>query len=341
MTEELETPKVFEELLIDGDLLIFSSCAAIEYGKEAKDINFSQIANNIDARIMNMKRRLGAKRVRVFLSGADNFRFVVQPDYKANRKDAWKPYNLPNAQAYVTTMYDAELKDGLEADDLLCMAQKDDDSTVIATIDKDIPQYHGWHYSWETQHRGERLYKVVGEGELNIELRGKQKKKEVKGNGQRFFFWQLLTGDPTDGIMGCGKRATKVFKSGKNIGKQYQSRDGVGAIAAYDLLKFAITPAKCLKIVMAQYRKRFGDEWETQLLMNGRCLYMVNEQQGDQVQLWHWMSVLRTLDDAAEFANLRNITITAEKMLKVRDNKMNGSWFGLTSQTIEPLKMEG
>ena len=337
----VKTPKAFDELLLDGDLLIFSSCAALEYGNDVEDVSFSKIANNIDARIMNMKRRLGAKKVRVFLSGKDNFRFVIQPDYKANRDGAWRPYNLENAQAYVKTMYDAEWRNGLEADDLVAIHQKDDNSTVIATIDKDIPQVHGWHYRWETQHRGEALFKVTGEGDLRIELRGKQKKKEVKGDGQRFFFWQMLTGDPTDGIMGCGARVTKVFKSGKKAGQKYQSREGLGPIAAYDLLKFAISPAKCLDIVIRQYKKQFGTKWSEQLLMNGRCLYMVNQKIGSQVQLWHWTSVLKTVEDIEEFIKLTGTKACAEKIAAMRDIKMHHSWFGLESQKLESLKMEG
>ena len=283
----------YNELLIDGDLLIFSTCAAIEYGKEPSECNFDDIARTIDSRIVGMKRRLNAKSVRVFLSGKDNFRFVCHPGYKSNRANAWRPYNLPNAQGYVRSVYDAETVDGLEADDLVCMYQKMDGSTIIATIDKDIPQVRGMHFRWETQHRGEKIFKVEGHGELACNVKvsesGKEK-KEVKGNGVRFFCWQLLVGDPTDGIIGCGIQVDKVYKTGKKAGIAYQAREGVGAVAAYELLKHAISYPKCMGIVIAQYKQRFGDEWEKYLLMYGRCLFMVNKRVGDKVQLWHFDS---------------------------------------------------
>jgi 5'-3' exonuclease len=279
----------YEELLIDGDLLVFSSCAAIEYGREAEEYDFAQIANNIEGRIMAMKKRLKARKVRIFFSSKDNFRYVVLPEYKANRKGAYIPENLANAKAHVMTVFQGEMEPGLEADDLLAINQKTDGTTIIATIDKDIPQVRGMHYRWETQHKGEEIFEVTGMGKLIKEVKGS--KTKITGNGIRFFCYQLLIGDPTDGIIGCGEMIEKVYKSGVKAGQAYVAREGIGPVKAYELLEHAITYPKLMGIVQHEYKKRFGDAWEEKLLQYGRCLFMTNRLNDDgSFQLWHFKS---------------------------------------------------
>ena len=281
----------FEELLIDGDLLVFSSCAAVEYGRTADEYSFGEIAQNIEGRIRAMQKRLRAKTVRIFFSSKDNFRYVIMPEYKSNRKDAWLPPSLEDAKAHTMALFHGEMEPGLEADDLLAMAQKADGSTIIATIDKDIPQVNGMHYRWETQHAGEKLFEVGGHGELKLEVKLKdgKKKSKVSGNGVRFFCYQLLIGDPTDGVMGCGKLEHMVYKTGAKAGQTYSKRVGVGPVEAYELLEHAITYPRAMAIVMAQYQHVFGDEWEEKLLANGRCLFMTRQKNAaGQFQLWHF-----------------------------------------------------
>lgn len=281
----------FEELLIDGDLLVFSSCAAVEYGRTADEYSFAEITQNIEGRIRAMQKRLRAKTVRIFFSAKDNFRYVVMPEYKSNRKDAWLPPSLEDAKAHTMALFHGEMEPGLEADDLLAIAQKADGSTIIATIDKDIPQVNGMHYRWETQHAGEKLFEVGGHGELKLEVKLKdgKKKSKVHGNGVRFFCYQLLIGDPTDGVMGCGKLETMVYKTGAKAGQTYSKRVGVGPVEAYELLEHAITYPRAMAIVMAQYQHVFGDEWEEKLLANGRCLFMTRKRNPDgKFQLWHF-----------------------------------------------------
>lgn len=277
----------YEELLIDGDLLVFSSCAAVEYGKDPSEFTLEEILRNIEGRIITMQQRLKARKVRIFFTAKDNFRYVIDPMYKANRDGAWIPISLQDAKAHITAMYHGEMEAGLEADDLLAMNQKTDGSTIIATIDKDIPQCRGPHYRWETQHQPEATFIVSGHGELNLTKKGN--KSKVTGNGPRFFCYQLLIGDPTDGVMGCGQLVNKVYKTGVKAGQPYTQRDGIGPVEAYHLLEHAITYSRCMDIVRAQYRHRFGDAWQEELLKAGRCLYMVQKKNFlGQFQLWHY-----------------------------------------------------
>lgn len=277
----------YEELLIDGDLLVFSSCAAVEYGKDVQEFTLQEILTNIEGRIQAMKRRVKARKVRIFFTADDNFRYKIMDEYKANRVGAWLPSSLKDAKSHITVMYNGEMAPGLEADDLLAVNQKTDGSTIIATIDKDIPQVRGHHYRWETQHKGEKIFVVEGYGSLTKTIHNK--KTKIEGNGTRFFCYQLLIGDPTDGIMGCGKLVDSVYKTGAKAGESYTKREGVGPVGAFDLLEHAITYQRCMEIVIAQYQHCFGDKWEEMLVKNGRCLFMVNKvnEQG-QFQLWHF-----------------------------------------------------
>jgi len=275
----------YEELLIDGDLLVFSSCAAVEYGRDPSEYHVSQIFQNIESRILAMKRRLKARKVRVFFSAKDNFRYVVLPEYKANRVGAYVPDSLEVAKAHTSAMFDGEMESGLEADDLLAMYQKTDGSTIIATIDKDIPQVRGHHYRWETQHKGEKIFVVEGMGDLQMRVKDNNK-KVITGTGIRFFCYQLLIGDPTDGIIGCGISENRVYQTGAKAGEPYTRRIGIGPVQAYNLLEHALTYPRMMGIVIAEYKKRFGDDWEEKLLAYGRCLFMVNKKVGNRFRLW-------------------------------------------------------
>lgn len=295
-SEEVVEPSAYdyEELLIDGDLLVFSSCAAVEYGRSPEEYTLTEILQNIESRIHQMRRRLKAKKVRIFFTDEENFRYKIMPEYKSNRVNAWIPDSLHAAKSHITVMFHGEKVRGLEADDLLAINQKTDGSTIVATIDKDIPQIRGHHYRWETPHRGEKIFVVEGTGELvahkkPIPSKPGRFKTEIKGNGARFFCYQLLVGDPTDGVMGCGKLVTKTYKTGAKAGQEYTVREGIGPVQAYELLEYAITYQRCMEVVIHQYKHHFGDDWENQLLRNGRCLYMVNKRRPDgKFLLWHF-----------------------------------------------------
>lgn len=276
----------FKELLVDGDLVVYSICAAAEYGQELSDVNFASILSAIDNKLMFMKARTESEKVRVFFSGKNNFRFDIMPEYKAHRRDKERPYYLPQAMEYVNAKWDAETVEGLEADDLMCMNQNRDGTTCIATIDKDMLQCQGWHYRWETPHRGEEFIFVDNVGKLECTINDKGVSK-ISGYGPLFLCWQLLTGDTTDNVMGCGVKVTKVRKSGKNAGEEYESRDGVGAVKAYDLLAHCKSYAEGMQVVRNQYIVMFGDDWEVELLKQGRCLYMTTRMVDGKLQLWH------------------------------------------------------
>lgn len=298
--------------LIDGDMIAFAHSAAEEYGKEDSDISFNHIAMSMDAKLEYLKRRLKLDIMHVFISGDENFRFVINPEYKANRNGVWRPTNLVNAKAHLRTCWDAMSMHGLEADDLIaCFARYTYDinfgkhnkikslnnptshpegtEIYVCSLDKDLKQIPSINYRWETPSKGEKKEVVSGFGSIKLIINstGKTVKKDIKGVGTKFFLWQLLTGDNTDGVIGCGVKAKKVYQSGKKAGQEYEKREGVGAIEAYEILKSCTNYVDGLNKVIVQYKRVFGRGWESALLRAGRQLYMCNTIiDGNKAMMW-------------------------------------------------------
>jgi hypothetical protein len=318
-------------LLVDGDMVAFSHCAAEEYGKEPEDVSFAKIQMSIDSKMKFLTERLGATEVITFLSGSDNLRFDISADYKANRDGVWRPENLKNAKAYLQVAWNGYSFPYLEADDLMAMFCRHEyemvcgkrnvikelihkgpatyDEIVVASLDKDLRQVGRLvptgpkivHYQWERESQGigEKRTVVEGYGELHciVKQSGKTKKKEIKGVGPKFFLWQMLTGDGTDGVIGCGVREERMYKTGAKSGEMYMKRDGVGAVAAFEILDKTTTYAEGLKAVIAQYIMRFADGWEEELLKTGRLVYMNHMvDDGHLVRLWHYKGVTDRYD---------------------------------------------
>ena len=292
----MQFPTEFEEGLVDGDMIAFSCCAALEYGLDSPaDVNFNEIATIMDNKLIFLKRSLGIKKLRVFLSDDYNFRYDIAHDYKSNRNGVWRPYNLKNAKAHLRALWNAEQEHGLEADDLMAIYQdKENFSTVIITLDKDLKQVPGCHHSWERKDIGAVNQIVTPLGHLEIVIKGeKTKRKEVKGDGFLFLMHQLLIGDSTDGVMGCGKRELKVVKSGKSAGQTVERRVGIGAIESYEALKDCKTKSEAFKAVAHLYQCiHEKDEWKKELLKTARLVVMLDKLPDEfgVVTLWHFNS---------------------------------------------------
>lgn len=118
------------------------------------------------------------------LTGSNNFRYEIYPEYKANRRDKVKPAYLEDSRAYLVTEWGAVVTDGYEADDLLGIEQSQEPfgTTCICSIDKDLKQVPGYHFNWRKNER-----------ELVSPL-----------DALRSLYRQLLTGDTTDNVRGVG-----------------------------------------------------------------------------------------------------------------------------------------
>lgn len=183
------------QALIDQDLLCYR-CAA-----SAENDDLGIAIYRIDELLDNILNKTEATSYRAFLTGANNFRKQIYPEYKANRTQP-KPKHLKDLQIYSLEKLNAEFApEGLEADDALAINQTDD--TIICSLDKDLLQVPGRHFSWE----------ITGKGWTRPDTFTEQSHFE----GLKLFYKQCLKGDTSDnvkGIEGLGeKKATKILET--------------------------------------------------------------------------------------------------------------------------------
>jgi len=219
-------------LLIDGDLVAYRSAASAE--NEPLETALQRVDSLIDSFILD----LSADEFKVFLTGPTNFRYDVYPEYKANRKEDVKPKWLKDVKSYLTTAYDAITSGNCEADDLMAMEQTSAvHHTIIVSLDKDMLQVPGQHYSWKIE-GGPIDRRWVREASLCSV-------SEIEG--LRFFYTQCLKGDTSDNIKGVA---------------------GLGPKKSERLLADCETEKEMFNIV----RDAYG--CDEAFLMNGRVLWL-------------------------------------------------------------------
>ena len=163
---------------IDGDILLYE----VGFASEDDPVEFA--CHSLRQRVQGVMDGCECKQAQLFLTGSTNFRNDLSDNYKANRKDVDKPVHIDALREYAINTLDAIVSENEEADDLLGIHAVRD-GWGIATLDKDLDGVPGWHYVWKGKREG--IYHV----------------REV--DADRFFYTQMLTGDPTDNIPGLFK----------------------------------------------------------------------------------------------------------------------------------------
>ena len=169
--------------LLDGDIIVYRLAFTTQ------DVNENIAISRINAYLDNILFDSGASDYVVFLTGGNNYRKLIYPEYKANRiQEKPKHYNL--IREYLMNHEAAMLCEDEEADDAMGYNQmlnydKEEDlyKSIICTSDKDLMQVSGRHYNFVT---GKFAFVTPEEGIY-------------------FFYQQLLTGDRVDNIPGLNK----------------------------------------------------------------------------------------------------------------------------------------
>lgn len=174
--------------LIDADLVAFRVAATCDTDEDgALDIALLRC----DKLMRDILEVTEASQYKAFLTGKNNFRKKINPEYKANRKDKIPPRYLQQCRNFLIEEWKAEVSEGCEADDLLGINQSKD--TILCSLDKDLDMIPGLHYNW---YRGD-FYEIS------------------KDEAIKHFYSQLLIGDRSDnifGIAGIGKiKAEKLL----------------------------------------------------------------------------------------------------------------------------------
>jgi len=165
--------------LIDADIVAYRVACTLE-DDDAEDFVYARAEDLIDQILVNTE----TTEYRLFLTGKNNFRYTIYPEYKAHRPKE-KPFWLEKCRQYLIATFNAEVIDGQEADDALGIAQTED--TIICSIDKDLLMIPGRHYNFV-----------------------KDEFQEVTNDsGMLHFYMQCLTGDRSDNIKGIEKIGPK------------------------------------------------------------------------------------------------------------------------------------
>lgn len=220
--------------LLDGDIIAFR-CAA-----SCKEDDPLEIAlHRCDELIRQILYEVSADDFIIYLSHKDNFRKIINSEYKANRKDQPIPKYLDNCKNHLTLAWVARNKQYYEADDLLGINQAQ--GSVICTLDKDLLMIPGNHYSWQIA------------GATWIREARWEETKEL--DGLRQFYIQMLAGDNSDNIKGVsGIGPKKGFKLIDHLDDEQEMFDVVYNLYN-DPLRFLIN-AQCLWIMRNE-----GETW--------------------------------------------------------------------------------
>ena len=195
-------------LLVDADSLIFASC----YRKrETPDdelyyTNIEDSRAKFDEQFMSIVNHLEDKypidKILTFSGSKGNFRKLITPKYKANRKKQELPPLLNEMHQFVKEQYDSIWGYGIETDDMVARYWKqisDDigrDEVMIVSIDKDYKQFPCLMYNYHYKHK--EILDITEE--------------EAMYN----FYEQMIVGDTADNVnyfKGKGKKyAEKHFK---------------------------------------------------------------------------------------------------------------------------------
>lgn len=224
--------------LLDGDIYAFRSASSAEHD------NLGIATYRVEEMIDKTLNETGASEFSIYLSGNNNFRYEIYPEYKANRTQP-KPRFLKEVKDYLIEKYQAVVSDGCEADDLLGIEQcqlyqgyEGTWPTIICSIDKDLRMIPGMHYSFEIKGTSVKGKEWIRPMEItNVEY----------FDGLRRFYTQLLTGDSTDNVKGAA---------------------GIGPVKAQRILADCTTEEELLEAT----RDFFSSDEE--LLMTGQCLWI-------------------------------------------------------------------
>lgn len=288
-------------LLIDGDVVCYQACerrdlfeindssgeyeklfmfvGEQEYTDEENELYLNLCFKNFLTIIEDLKERFFTDTVKVAVAGKGNYRLDLYPAYKANRHAPGKLRNLfvPLLRIMAAEHEIATQAHGMEADDQLRIwaeeLRNEGADYVICSIDKDLKMIPGMHYLMHKQ--------------LDFE--------STPEYAMRFYYEQLLQGDPVDNIKGIPK---------------------VGPKKAQAFLEGAETETEFQEIVVQCYYTYFKENWREELELTGKLIYL-KKHMDDWFTLDSWK--IPTLEDIEPKKGAYVDPMTVERALKIID----------------------
>ena len=203
-------------LLVDADSLIFASCYKKREHKDDERFytDIEDAKSKFDEQFMSIVNKLEdmypVEKVITFSGSKGNFRKLITPVYKANRKNADLPPLLNEMHQFVKDEYDSVWGYGIETDDIVARYwyelsnEVGRNNVMIVSIDKDYKQFPALIYNYHYKH------KVI----LDIS------EEEAMFN----FYEQMIIGDTADNVnyfKGKGKKYAEKYLADCNTKYQY------------------------------------------------------------------------------------------------------------------------
>lgn len=176
-------------LAVDGDILAYRTAAVCED-------HFEGACDTIlDTTLEGIATNSGISKMRIYLSGADNFRYKVAmtKPYKGNRASFQRPKFLNHCKRYLRENYSAINCHGYEADDGVATDMVIN-GAIHCGIDKDLYQVPGLHFNYVWAAEGTRDPWVDVSAEQSIIT----------------LYRQILMGDASDNIPGLPRVGAKT-----------------------------------------------------------------------------------------------------------------------------------
>jgi DNA polymerase-1 len=250
-------------LILDGDIISYQMSCSKEmvciWGRGEDEVYYSfnkrDLSNAIDSTIRQLTSKFKADKTYVCLSDKEsNFRKVIFPEYKAQRKKLRKPVGLSYAVDYLRKNHVTKCFSSLEADDLMGIIATDPRITdeynvTLVSIDKDMGQIP--NCKWYNP-------------------KSRVTKTSTVKECDRLHLYQTLCGDTVDNYKGASKIGPK--KANKEL--DYCEEKGYNSLHTWEHLvekcfnkddEYALTQARCAKILRYEdydFAKKEVKLWE-------------------------------------------------------------------------------
>lgn len=274
------------QCLIDADILSYQCAFIGQYKDESGEVvvrDFKEVEEALQFKVREITEEcMGDEPPLLFLTGDDvlarhlnrrpkwsepseelellpSFRYyeAKTQEYKGQRKQP-KPYHYHNIRAYILSEFETVVSNGLEADDMMSIyLTSNPDRYILCSLDKDLMQVPGRHYSWALGKRPSSPITLVSELG-NMELSGKPQK--LKMSGLKAFFAQTLMGDSVDNIRGI---------------------EGFGPVSAYESLNGLDNELDLFVETANQYKEHYNNNWEQLLREHIDLTYMIRRLDDD------------------------------------------------------------
>ena len=178
-----------DTLLIDADIFLYRAMRPIEREFHLGDdlwvryADLKEAKNLLEDTLYELEEHTGLPLMSGVFAVSDetsNFRKLLTPTYKYNRQDIRKPIGYPALREYLRETYPCVTYPHLEGDDVMgILGTKDPGKYLLVSDDKDLKQISGWHWKHDSP--------------VWID----------QDAADKFFYHQILSGDPADGYSGC------------------------------------------------------------------------------------------------------------------------------------------